>query len=90
MSYMALNRDFWIVELQRHSFLTSTLDGRLSASHPGRFTRGERAPGTHWIGGWVGSRAGLDAAEKRNAYDCRESEPGRPARSLITILTELP
>jgi hypothetical protein len=23
-------------------------------------------PGTHWIGGWVGPRAGLDAAENRN------------------------
>jgi len=22
--------------------------------------RGEKAPGTHWIGGWVGPRAGLD------------------------------
>jgi hypothetical protein len=26
---------------------------------------GERAPGTHWIGGWVGPRAGLDDVEKR-------------------------
>jgi hypothetical protein len=25
----------------------------------------ERAPGTHWIGGWEGPRAGLDAVEKR-------------------------
>jgi hypothetical protein len=31
-----------------------------SASCPCRFTPGERAPGTHWIGGWVGSRAGLE------------------------------
>jgi len=22
-------------------------------------------PGTHWIGGWVGSRAGLDVVVKR-------------------------
>jgi hypothetical protein len=36
-----------------------------SASRPNRFTPGERAPGTHWIGGWVGSRAGLDGVEKR-------------------------
>jgi hypothetical protein len=35
-----------------------------SASRPSRFTTGERAPGTHWIGGWVGSRAGLDDMEK--------------------------
>jgi hypothetical protein len=30
----------------------------------GRFTPGERAPGTHWIGGWVDLRAGLDDLEK--------------------------
>jgi hypothetical protein len=36
-----------------------------SASRPGRLTPGERAPGTHWIGGWVGSRASLDDVEKR-------------------------
>jgi hypothetical protein len=24
----------------------------------------ERAPGSHWIGGWVGQRASLDDAEK--------------------------
>jgi hypothetical protein len=24
----------------------------------------ERSPGTHWIGGWVDSRAGLDDMEK--------------------------
>jgi hypothetical protein len=36
-----------------------------SASHPGRFTPGERAPGTHWIGNSVDSRAGLDGVEKR-------------------------
>jgi hypothetical protein len=46
--------------------LTSALDGgEWSASRPGRFKARERAPGTHWIWGWVGSRAGLDAAVKR-------------------------
>jgi hypothetical protein len=35
-------------------FLTSELvEGEWSASRSGRFTSGERAPGTHWIGGWV-------------------------------------
>jgi hypothetical protein len=33
-------------------FLTSVLDGgEWSASRPGRFTSGERAPGTHWMEG---------------------------------------
>jgi hypothetical protein len=41
---------------------------------------GERNPGTHWIGGWVGSKVGLDAVEKRKiSYPCRESNPGRPS-----------
>jgi hypothetical protein len=41
--------------------LTSALaGGEWSASRPGRYTLG-----IHWIGGWVGSRTGLDAAEKR-------------------------
>jgi hypothetical protein len=45
-------------------FLTLALDGgKWSASHPGRFTPGEIAAGSHWIGGWVGPRAGLDAVE---------------------------
>jgi hypothetical protein len=33
-----------------------------------RFTPGERIPGTHWIGGWVGPRAGLDAGPRRNTH----------------------
>jgi len=37
------------------------VSGQLSASRPGHFTPRERAPGTHWIGGWVGPSAGLDA-----------------------------
>jgi hypothetical protein len=32
---------------------------------PWLFNPGERAPGAHWIGGWVGLRAGLDDLEKR-------------------------
>jgi hypothetical protein len=46
--------------------LTSALDGgEWSASRPGRFTPRERASGTHWIGGWVGPRTGLDAVVKK-------------------------
>jgi hypothetical protein len=42
--------------------LTLALDGgEWSASHPGCFTPKERAPGTHWIGGWVGPSAVLEA-----------------------------
>jgi hypothetical protein len=51
---------------------------------PGRFTPGERAPGTHWIGGWVDLRAGLDDLEKRKFLTLPglELQPlDRPARS---------
>jgi hypothetical protein len=42
--------------------MTLALDGgEWSASRPGRFTPRERAPGTHWIGGWVGPKAVPDA-----------------------------
>jgi hypothetical protein len=51
---------------QLHIFLTSALvGGEWSASRPDLFNPGERATNTHWIGGWVDPRAGLDNVEKR-------------------------
>jgi hypothetical protein len=46
------------VDVEIHIFLTSALGGEWLASRPCRFTPGKRAPGTHWIGDWVGPRAG--------------------------------
>jgi hypothetical protein len=55
---------YWEVEVYLRAFWTSALGGdEWSASRTGRFTAKERTPGTHWIGGWVGSRAGLDAVD---------------------------
>jgi hypothetical protein len=61
--------------------LTSALDGgEWLASSPGRFTPKERAPVTHRIGVWMGSRAVLDAVVKRKIPNSRrESIP----RTLI-------
>jgi len=69
------------VEVYHHAFLTSALErSEWSASRPGYFTPRERAPGTHWIGGWVGPSASLDAMEKRKIPSpCWESNPGLPA-----------
>jgi hypothetical protein len=67
--------DVWI-----HIFLISTLVGVVewSTSRSGRFTPGERAPGTHWIGGWVDLRAGLDDFLTLPGLELRPL--GRPAR----------
>jgi hypothetical protein len=46
----------------------------------------ENSPVTRWIGGWVCPRADLDAMEKSEiSCLCRKSNPGYPARSLLTI-----
>jgi len=50
-----------------HFLTLAALDeGEWSPSRPGRFTPTERAPGTHWIGGWVGNknRSGRGGEEK--------------------------
>jgi hypothetical protein len=73
------------VDVQIHIFLTSALArGEWLVSHPWRFNPGERAPGTHWIGGWVDHRGDLDDMEKRKFLTVlgHELRPlGRPARS---------
>jgi hypothetical protein len=66
------------VEVWLHSFLDSTL-----ASRPGRFTRWEGGPGTHWIGGWMSPRTCVDDLEKRKiCCSSQGSKPECPARSL--------
>jgi hypothetical protein len=48
---------------------TSGLDAcELLPSSSGRFTPGETARGTHFIGGWVDLRVGVDAVEKRKKF----------------------
>jgi hypothetical protein len=62
-----------------HVFLTSALvGGEWSASRPGRFTPRKSAPLTHWTGGRVGPRSGLDDVEKRKFLPL----PGLELRSL--------
>jgi hypothetical protein len=42
----------------------------------------ESTPGTHWVGGWVGLRAGLDTeARGKILCVCRGSNSGRPVCS---------
>ena len=56
------------VEELLHSFLTSSLyGGEGSSSHPRRFTRAEKVPGTHWTHWWVGP---VTFWGRENIYTC--------------------
>ena len=48
-------------EVQFRSFLTSAIDGKRSASCPGRLHSPEKSPGTNWRAGWKGPRDGLSS-----------------------------
>jgi hypothetical protein len=64
------------------SFTSTLVEVEWSASRSGIFIPGERALSTHWIGGWVGPRDGLDDVEKYLAIPGLELGPLlRPARS---------
>jgi hypothetical protein len=73
------------VDVQIHVFLTSALfGGEWSASCPCRFASGERAPGTHWLGGRFGPGMALDDIEMWKFLTLpglELSHLGRPARS---------
>jgi hypothetical protein len=57
-------------------FPSLPFQGEWSVSHPGSFTHGEGAPGIHWRGGWVGSRADRDNVEERKIIClCRNRTP---------------
>jgi hypothetical protein len=54
------------MDIQINVFLTLALvGGEWLTSRPGCFTPVEGATGTHWIGGWVGPRTGMDDVEGR-------------------------
>jgi hypothetical protein len=78
------------VDVYIRVFLTSALAaGEWSASCPGRFTRGAKSSGTHWTGGWVNPRAGLNDVVKRKFLTLPELRTlGRSARnqSLYSLL----
>jgi hypothetical protein len=68
-------------------FLTSALVGdEWLASRLSRFNPLDKAPGTHWIGGWVGRTTGLDDVERRKMLPLLglELRPlGRPAGNQL-------
>jgi hypothetical protein len=71
--------------------LTLALDGgEWSTSCPGCFTPRERAPGTDWIGGWVGPRAGPDMVSTRKSPSSHhDSNPDYPiAQPVVSCYTD--
>lgn len=78
-----------VVEAELDKFLTPTKDRRdRSVSRPGRFTLGERTPGTHWIGMWARLKAGLDVADD-NLLSLPGKETPRPSSSQPSRYTEI-
>lgn len=78
------------VWLYRRTFLTLTLEGEFSVSHPCSFTPKARTPGARCIGDWVGPIVGMYAVEKRRLLHCRKPNLGHFTCSQpITILSEL-
>jgi hypothetical protein len=75
-------------------FLNAARDGgQRSASISCRFTSWERTPGTHVTGSYVGSRAGLDALQKRAFLPLMGIVArvfGRLAGGMVTVSTTLP
>jgi hypothetical protein len=72
------------VEAWTHnSWARYKMELRASFLAPSSFNTWERTRSTHWIGRWVGPRAGMKVVEERKiSCLCRESHPGRQARSL--------
>jgi hypothetical protein len=70
-----------------HAFLTSVrVEGEWLASRLARFPFGEKAPGTHWIGGRADHRTGIDDMEKSNILPLQGLELlslGRPTHSRL-------
>jgi hypothetical protein len=77
------------VEVYIHIFLSSSLvGGECSASRSDRFNpRRNKKTGTHWIGGWVGSKAGLDDMEMRKFLTLPGLHPGTSVPTTKTLLT---
>jgi hypothetical protein len=58
------------------------------------FTLGKSTPGTHWTGGWVGPRTGLDTDERVKILllllGIEPRSPGRLARSQTLYCLSYP
>jgi hypothetical protein len=49
------------------------------------YSRGEIASGTHWIGGWMDPRAGMDSVENRKTFSLPGIKPRQSSPLLYKI-----
>jgi hypothetical protein len=85
-NYALSHEDVWGGgRIDAHLLDLALVGSEWSASRPVRSTAGERATGTHWIGGSVGPRAGVGDVENRENscpyWDSNYDPLGHPARS---------
>jgi hypothetical protein len=72
-----------------YSFFTSALDGVSGQRHaPAALYSWERTPGTHWIGGWVGLRAGLDTEARGNMLFASTGDRTPVVQSVVRHYTD--
>jgi hypothetical protein len=68
-------------------FLTlAVYGGEWSASRPCRFNLGERSSSIHWIGSWLGSRAGRRYGEEKNINPAGNQTPA--VQTLVRRYTD--
>jgi hypothetical protein len=68
-----------------YSFLTSALQGISGQRHGLPHLTQKKAPGTHWVRGWLGSTASLKTKTRKEIVlplpGIETRSPGRPVRS---------
>jgi hypothetical protein len=82
-------KNYGEVDVLIHVSLTSALIGsKLSTSRPDRFTPGEGALGTRWIGNWVGPLSRTGRYEEVKILDPNgiRTVTSRSSRSVVTDL----
>jgi hypothetical protein len=67
-------------------FFASALVGGVVSFAPRPLYPGERALGTHWIGGWMGPGSGLDDVERRKILP----PPGLELRHISSARSKSP